>query len=100
MTTSRDGFTAMELIVVIALVAVLVVMVFGRGCTDEDAATRILSSQGYRDIQFTGYEFLGCGRDDAKRTGFRATGVNGVRVEGVVCCGFFGCSKACTVRVR
>ena len=94
------GFSAMELIVVIALLALLAVFIGGRGCTDNESAARVLSSQGYREIRLTGYELLGCGQGDTTRTGFRAVGVNGARVEGVVCCGFTGCGKACTVRVR
>jgi hypothetical protein len=65
-------------------------------CTDEEASRKALYSAGYTDVALTGYAFFGCGQDDTYATKFRAKNPQGNRVEGVVCCGFFG--KGCTVR--
>lgn len=67
------------------------------GCTDSDNAYKVLHSQGYTNIEITGYCFFGCGKDDTKSTGFVATAPNGDIVEGVVCQGLF--TKGATVRI-
>lgn len=64
-------------------------------CTDEDATRSTLRAYGFTNIQTTGYAFFGCGEEDEFSTGFRAVNQQGMRVEGVVCCGWF---KNCTVR--
>lgn len=65
-------------------------------CSDEDAARRTLLDAGYSDVRTTGWAMLGCGEDDSTSTGFVAKNPKGRRVEGVVCCGFWG--KGCTIR--
>ena len=65
------------------------------GCTDAPEAQKVLKSQGYTQVQTTGYQFFGCGKDDGWHTGFTAVSQNGTRVEGVVCSGFL---KGATVR--
>ena len=68
------------------------------GCTDSKNAVSVLSSQGYTDIEITGYSLFGCSEDDVVRTGFNAKAPNGQRVEGVVCQGFL--VKGATVRFK
>lgn len=65
------------------------------GCTDDEGSRRALESNGFTDIQLTGYELVGCGNDDQFSTGFTAKNSQGKRVSGVVCCGWW---KNCTVR--
>ncbi len=66
------------------------------GCTDSNVATRALSGAGYKNIQITGYSVFGCSDEDFFHTGFEATGVDGSRVSGTVCSGFF---KGATIRM-
>ena len=68
------------------------------GCTDAQNAHRVLSNAGYTDVQITGYQMFGCGRDDAVRTGFTAKSPSGVYVSGIVCQGWGWLSKAATIR--
>lgn len=56
-------------------------------CTSEPDARRALEGAGYRDIQFHGYGWFGCGQDDTYATKFTATGPTGNKVSGVVCAG-------------
>lgn len=74
-------------------IAALVILA---ACSDADTAKRAVEAQGFTDVVITGYTMWGCSEDDTFRTGFYATGVNGVRVEGVVCSGWL---KGATVRV-
>ena len=67
------------------------------GCTDEAGAIRALRASGFTEIHLTGYQPFSCGDDTC--TGFTALGPTGVRVTGAVGCGFFSCSKNCTVRI-
>lgn len=67
-------------------------------CTNPEKATALLETQGYEDIQITGFKFFGCSEDDLSRTGFIATGMNGQQVEGVVCSGWF--FKGATIRFK
>lgn len=79
------------------LFALLLALSLG-ACTNNNEAERILHSQGYTDITYTGYAFFACSDDDTIHTGFEATSISGDRVEGAVCCGLL--FKNCTVRVR
>ena len=65
-------------------------------CTDTEGARKVLESQGFRNIEITGYNFFGCGKDDAVHTGFSATGLDGNPIEGTVCSGLI--FKGSTVR--
>ena len=65
-------------------------------CTNAEEATRVLEAQGFKNIEITGYNFFGCGKDDIYHTGFIAIGQNGQAVEGTVCSGMF--FKGSTVR--
>lgn len=64
-------------------------------CTDEQNAKRVLVSDGYENVQITGYRWFGCSQDDSFHTGFVATKNNRV-VEGVVCGGWL---KSSTIRI-
>jgi hypothetical protein len=76
------------------------------GCTDPKIAQETAEVSGFTDVQVTGYEAWGCGKDDAYHTGFTARGVNGSCIHGVVCSNVFkgatlrilGPSNACPVR--
>ena len=57
------------------------------GCTDAPKATSVLTAQGYKDIQITGYNFAACSKDDFYHTGFSATSPSGQRVNGTACSG-------------
>lgn len=59
------------------------------GCTDEKSAQRVLSDQGYTQINFTGYRIFSCGDDYQFHTGFAAKAPNtGRPVSGTVCSGW------------
>lgn len=66
------------------------------GCTDNESATRILTQQGYTNINITGYQYFGCSNDDSIHTGFTAKTVTGASVSGVVCSGLM---KSSTIRL-
>ena len=68
-------------------IAALVLAVSLAGCTDADNAVRVLEANGYEQIQITGYSLFGCSEDDFQRTGFKAVGPTGKKVEGTVCSG-------------
>lgn len=80
--------------------AVLVTFGVMASCTDSDRSERVLQGAGYKDISIDGYDPWGCGKGDDTCTEFHATGPTGVRVHGVVGCGYNGCSKSCTVRIK
>ena len=50
---------------------------------------------GFTDVQFTGYSFFACSKDDEYHTGFKAKNPSGKKISGTVCCGIL---KSCTVR--
>lgn len=64
-------------------------------CSSSTDATKALQGAGYTEIQTDGYSFFGCGQDDSFKTKFTAKGPTGVKVEGVVCSGWF---KGSTIR--
>ena len=67
-------------------------------CTnDPQEATRVLEAQGYTNVVIEGYAFWGCdSNSDQFSNSWRATGVNGAPVKGVICSGWL---KGYTVRV-
>lgn len=56
-------------------------------CTSENDAERALRAEGFTDIQYTGYSWFACSKDDFYHSGFRAKNREGKTVEGVVCSG-------------
>jgi len=80
------------------ILLLLTLLMAGCSCTNEPHhVNRILETQGYTNINQTGYSFWGCSEDDVG-TGFTATSISGQTVEGVVCCGAWS-GKACTTRI-
>lgn len=75
----------------------LLLVVFMVGCTQPDRAVDLLESQGYENINITGYDVWGCSQDDTYHTGFTAT-MNGRQVAGTVCAGFL--FKGATIRFK
>jgi len=71
--------------IILMLFAIFIVA----NCTDNDTALRVLESNGYSNVQFTGYKFFGCSKDDTYHTGFIAVSPNNKPVEGTVCGGLF-----------
>lgn len=68
-------------------------------CTSPERATSVLETDGYTNIELTGYRAFGCSDSDGTCTGFKAM-KNGHHVEGAVGCGrVAGCTKGCTIRV-
>lgn len=65
------------------------------GCTQPNEAEYLLRTQGFKNIQVTGYNFFACSEDDMFHTGFSAIAPNGQRVSGTVCGGWL---KGKTVR--
>lgn len=68
--------------------SIIAIMASMSGCTDSSHTEKVLSNDGYKDIQITGYRFFGCPDEDTFHTGFEATNANGKHVSGVVCSGF------------
>lgn len=78
------------------LIMILGFVMLSTGCiTGEGEARETLYKSGYTDVGITGVEPFACGKDDFMGQSFNAKNVQGMRVEGVVCCGMF---KGCTVR--
>lgn len=101
MKNLKKGFTLVELLIVLAIGGILATVVGGVAFnsggvfTDPAATVRTLESMGFTNVQTTGYRLLGCGTGDIRHTGFMATSVNGTRVSGIACSGFF---KGTTIR--
>lgn len=71
-------------------------LVFLVGCTNTSDAERVLSSQGFTDIKYTGYDIFACSEDDFYHTGFTATSITGQHISGTVCSGLL--FKGSTIR--
>lgn len=78
--------------ITILLASMLVVC----GCTDPQGAKDALESQGFSDVEITGYKMFMCSENDVYSTGFVAKNVNGQVVKGSVCAGLF--FKGSTIR--
>jgi hypothetical protein len=76
----------------VAAIAVLAVT----GCTRPGLAERVLTEQGYTNVDAGGYGFFSCSEDDVFKTNFEATSPAGKRVKGTVCSGWF---KGATIRL-
>lgn len=77
------------------LIVIALVLLACTACTKTDETERVLHSQGFTDVDITGYRFFGCSDRDYFHTGFTATSPNGNCTEGVVCSGIF---KGATIR--
>jgi major membrane immunogen (membrane-anchored lipoprotein) len=64
-------------------------------CTSPDKAREVLTSNGYKNIEITGYKPFACSDSDSFQTGFIATSPSGQKVKGTVCNGIL---KGATIR--
>jgi len=78
------------------IVVMLILALFIGGCSDGPEAQRVLTQQGYTQIQITGVNFFSCGEGDIYRTGFTALTYTQQKVEGTVCSGVL---KGNTIRL-
>lgn len=78
----------------VAMAAIAILISTG-GCTRVGNAERILTEQGYTNIEAGGYGWLSCSEDDVFKTEFTATSPAGKTVTGTVCSGWF---KGGTIR--
>jgi hypothetical protein len=75
--------------------AICVIMTLVVGCTAQDKSKKVLESQGYTEVQMTGYSMFSCDENDSYSDEFTAKSPNGVKVQGAVCSGIF---KGYTIR--
>lgn len=80
---------------IIAVLVAIFMMFTLTACDNPQEARRTLVNAGFKDIQAGGYDLFACGKDDFFSTRFTATNPSGVKVNGVVCSGFF---KGSTIR--
>jgi len=78
----------MKQLVFLIIIGVISVLALN-SCTDETEAQRILSANGYTNIEFTGRAWFACAESDTYATGFKAKGPTGQSIEGAVCSGLF-----------
>jgi len=79
----------------VAALAFWILLIFTGNCSRPEEAKRVLTEQGYTEIETLGYRWFGCGSEDGFSDGFSATSPSGARVEGVVCGGW---GKGMTIR--
>jgi hypothetical protein len=70
-------------------IAIILFVLLLAACTDPSVARRVLESNGYTQIEITGYNMFDCSKDDFYHTGFRAKAPGGKVVSGTVCSGLF-----------
>ena len=63
--------------------------------SNKDNFHSFLEKQGYTNIEYTGINYFSCGSGDVFKDGFKAVNMNGERVEGTICSGWF---KGRTIR--
>lgn len=84
--------------VIFPLIVLVVCLFLLSTCTDEQEAGRILTANGYTNIEYTGYAWMACDEKDTYATGFNAISPNGTPISGAVCSGLF--FKNSTIRFR
>ncbi len=95
MRTSR--FDILQVIVWLGLILLFGVISIN-GCeVDDNTARKTVEAQGFKDVKLGGTSTFSCSEDERSRR-FTAVNSRGDSIEGVVCCGFSGCGKACTLR--
>lgn len=80
-------------------IAIIVLMIFIRlllGFTDAPGTTRLLTDQGYSNVEITGWRPFAGSENDTYCTGFTAISPAGKRVSGTVTGGVF---KGKTIRL-
>lgn len=87
----------MNRLVTIAAAAAIALTVSACSVNPQDAY-RTLEAQGFTQIELLGYPFMGwgCADGDTFKTEFKAVGVNGKPIKGVLCSSAF---KGVTVRI-
>ena len=78
------------------LVTSLLAITIFTGCTNKNDARKALVAEGYTKIEYTGYGWFACGKEDFYHTNFKATNREGNIVEGTVCSGLV--FKGATIR--
>ena len=78
-------------VMILGIIAILLLA----GCTKPDEAKRVLTNEGYTNIEITGYNLFACSDEDTFKTGFRAKNRNGKIITGTVCSGVL---KGSTIR--
>lgn len=68
----------------LCVIAMVLAFVFLTGCTDPKGATRVLESNGYTEIEITGWRPFMKSKGDYYSTGFKAKSSNGKIVTGSV----------------
>lgn len=70
----------------LAMIAVVAAIIFvtPKACTNDSDTVRVLASNGYTDIQITGWRPFSKSKDDFYATGFRAKSASGQVVTGTV----------------
>lgn len=86
----------MRLLVIFWAILVVIAVLLLSQCTDEKEAQRILTANGYTDIQYTGRSWFACAESDTYATGFTAKSPTGQEISGTVCSGLF--FKGSTIR--
>lgn len=84
-------------IIVITVAAFVFVATSDISCIDKDGTIALLTSQGFTNINITGYDCFSCGKGDVYHTGFTAQSPNGSFVKGTVCKGWL---KGATIRFK
>lgn len=54
-------------------------------CDGSSSSIQILQSQGYQNVEITGFNLLACSQDDMFRYNFTASTPEGKNVRGVIC---------------
>lgn len=95
----QSGFTLIELLIVVAVIALLAIFFLGgplkTRAFGQGKMVEALHAQGYTDVEYLGYSWLGCADSDTFRAKFRATSPQGAKVEGIACSGYI---KGTTIR--
>lgn len=87
--------TAILGLALVIMIYILIIATTNSNPNRLENTTKILESQGYNDIKFTGIKVFSCSPYDIYRIGFEAISPAGKTVEGTVCSGIF---KGHTVR--